>query len=115
RPRLPGIALLESLDQFPHRSRDEHCEEDFKDKAEHDYAPGFCSPPWADRRVSSARLAAWPSGLFGSMASTCSQALVAPARSCLPNARTMPTFSRVLGCLGSIASDLSNCTSALSG
>ena len=33
----------------------------------------------------------------------------------LPNARTMPTFSSVFECFGSIASERSNCASARSG
>ena len=43
------------------------------------------------------------------MSITCCQAFAAPSRSCLPNARTMPTFSSVLVCFGSIASERSNC------
>ena len=46
---------------------------------------------------------------------TCCHALAAPSRSCLPNARTMPTFSSVFECFGSIASERSNCASARSG
>ena len=46
---------------------------------------------------------------------TCCHASDAPCRSCLPNAFTMPTFSSVLACFGSILSERSNCSSALSG
>ena len=67
------------------------------------------------RRPSSACFAARASGLSGATSSTCCHAFAAPSRSCLPNARTMPTFSSVFECFGSIASEWSNCASARSG
>ena len=73
------------------------------------------TPACADVRLSSARLAAWPSGPSGAIAITCCHAASAPSRSCLPNALTMPTLSSVLACLGSSFNDVSNCASALSG
>ena len=59
----------------------------------------------AERSVSSARLAACPSGLSGASSTTCCHAFVAPSRSCLPNALTMPTFNSVFVCLGSMLSE----------
>src|SRR6185436_1419216 len=91
-------------------------EDDLEDKPQHGQAPGFGPPaPCADFKVSRARLAACPSGPLGSIAITCSHALVAPARSCLPNARTMPRLRSVLVCFGLIFNDSSNRASALSG
>ena len=55
------------------------------------------------------------SGLSGATSRTRCHAFSAPSRSCLANARTMPTFSSVFECFGSIARDLSNWASARSG
>ena len=64
----------------------------------------------ADPLASSAAISG--AGLAGAIRS---QALAAPSRSCLPQARTTPMFSSVFECFGSMASDRSNCSSALSG
>src|SRR6185312_6604983 len=118
-PRVARVARHaghDPLQQPPDRANRDDGEDDVEDEAQHGY--GAFGPPTAacaDFNVSSARLAACPSGPFGSIAITCSHALVAPARSCLPNARTMPRLSSVLVCFGLILSDASNRASALSG
>src|SRR5262249_36700169 len=64
--------------------------------------------------VSSACFAARPSGESGAISTTFCQASAAPARSCLPNAFTMPIFNIGLVCFGLILSEVSNCRSARS-
>ena len=62
-----------------------------------------------DARPSSRRARAWPPALPGSparAACTSSHAFAAPCRSCLPNARTIPTLSSVFVCFGSICERL---------
>src|SRR5579859_1029194 len=92
------------------------------DEAEHAYDPGLVAPEaaappvipgWADCRLSRARLAACASGVPGASSMTFCHDSVAPFRSCLPKALTIPTLSSVFTCLGSSASDLSNWASAL--
>ena len=52
-------------------------------------------------------------GLSGAIAMTCCQACIAPSRSCLPNAFTMPMLSSVFACFGSSFSEWSNCVERL--
>src|SRR5476649_831329 len=104
--RRSAESCEEPVHEAPESARDDDGEHDEDDEAEQHHAPGFLpTPACADVRLSSARLAAWPSGLSGASAITCFHASPAPSRSCLPNAFTMPTFSNVLTCFGSSVSD----------
>src|SRR5262249_26618684 len=110
--RLAARRFDDVVDDAPERARDDDEQDDEKENPDH-YGPGFefgC----ADCRLSSARLPACPSGLSGASLIPCCHACDAPSRSCLPNARTIPTFSSVLACLGSSFNECSNCASALS-
>src|SRR5262249_6136133 len=107
----PSQTFLDTAPQAECRSPDEQQEHRVEDNFKHQ-APGL-PPGCADRRLSSARFAACASGLSGASCTTFCQASSAPARSCLPNALTTPTFSSVLACFGSSCSECENCSSAL--
>src|SRR5204863_8659330 len=105
------------VDDTPECARDEENEEQEENQPRHQLL-GFWAlpvPGCAERMLSSARFAAWPSGLSGASWMSCCHACAAPSRSCLPKAFTIPTVRSVFVCLGSICSECANCTSALSG
>src|SRR3954467_11201355 len=119
RGRCARCRLNDAVEHPPECPRDDDREDDEEEQAYH-YAPGFRSPAGAtdgcaDCTLSSARFAAWPSGLSGASFNTSCHAFTAPSRSCFPNALTMPTLSSVFACFGSSFSERSNCFSALSG
>ena len=119
--RRAGHPFDDAVDEPPDRAGHEHDEQDRAGSAREHHAPGFCAAAAGVarmRRLETCRARAWrpgPSGLSGASWMTCCHACGAPSRSCLPNALTMPTFSSVLACFGSILSEWSNCSSALSG
>src|SRR5262249_54130970 len=103
--------------QPPAAAQDERGEPEPDHEPDHDDPCGFAIPSsgCADRTPSSACRAARASSEDGATTRIFCQTSAAPFRSCLPKARTMPMLSSVLACDGSIASDRSNCASALSG
>src|SRR5262249_21382818 len=110
-----GNPVDDAIDEAPEGARDDDDEDDEQRDAEH-HVPGFLpAAGCADCRLSSARFAACPSGALGAMAITCCHAWIAPSRSCLPNAFTIPRLSSVFACFGSMLSECANCSSALSG
>src|SRR5262249_5145103 len=113
-------ALDDAVEQAPECPGDEECQDDEERQPQQHQDPGLRVPPppvagCGDCRLSSARFAACASGLPGATSITFCHACSAPSRSCFPKARTMPWFSSVLACFGSILSEWSNCSSALSG
>src|SRR5262249_30737742 len=120
-------ALLDSGEQ-PRQPPPDQKRDDEPQQPEDDHSPGPLGVPdggpgfggmlrsgCADRRPSRACLAASASSEPGATSRIFCHASAAPFMSCLPNARTIPMFSSVFACLGSISSDLSNCASARSG
>src|SRR5262249_8981172 len=107
--------LDDAGEQPPESAADEEGQGGRERQTEQHTDPGLRAPPpdagWADCTLSSARFAACASGLPGATSITFCHAWIAPSRSCLPNARTMPRFNSVLACFGSISSECANCSS----
>ena len=110
-PRGPaGQPFDDAVDQPPERARDEDREDERTATSQH-HAPGFwrrarrCAGCADLQRVERALGGLAFRAVRAEIWITCCHAFVAPSRSCLPNALTMPMFSSVFACLGSILSE----------
>ena len=107
-------AFDDAVDDPPERAGDDGDQDEQEDLPQHHSgsvttgsrgSPGMRRFQAVDRALGRLALGA----ASGAILSACCQACSAPARSCLPKARTNPRFSHASACFGFILTDRSSC------